>query len=203
MKSEIYITIKNQGRHSTYPYRFELRKKGFEFKKTGKYTGVWKLKAKNSADVDEIKRFAQRAKLSCIIEYPEERRSSDYRRNFFTVNKGLLNKGRYYHCAYCGRIFKKENITVDHLFSIKGIQKDSVTARLNKKILSKLDIQNINDPPNLVPACQRCNSRKGSKGGLWILRGIVGKYPLIWVFRWVLRAFLFCVCCYFVIQFLS
>ena len=41
-----------------------------------------------------------------------------------------------------------------------------------KRISAKLLVpKGVNDISNLAPACRRCNRRKGSKGGLWIIRG--------------------------------
>ena len=47
-------------------------------------------------------------------------------------------------------------------------------------------ISDINDVKNLVPSCEKCNSKKGSKMGLWLIRGDIGKHFGIWLFWWSL-----------------
>lgn len=170
---------------------------GFVFHRTGKYTSAWQKKTENPSEAERCKAFANARKLVCVIEFPQERRSSDYRQQFFLANTGLFHKGRYYQCAYCGKIIPRDRITVDHLISVKGTQK----SRMYKALLHKLKITDINDTKNLVPACQHCNSKKGSKGGLWILRGIIGKSFALWVFRWAICIILIAFCVVFAICF--
>jgi hypothetical protein len=45
-------------------------------------------------------------------------------------------------------------------------------------------IKNINDIENLVAACHHCNSSKGSKMGFWLIRGMLGRHPVFWLFFW-------------------
>lgn len=195
MQPKVFITIANNGRDSTYPYRMQLKQMGFSFHRTGKYSGVWKKKTDNESDIESSRKFAAERNLACLVEYPEDRRSADYRQQLFRTNAGLCHKGTYYQCVYCGRIFQKDRITVDHLFSVRGTQKSS----FYKKLLQKIGITNINDPKNLVPACQHCNSKKGSKGGIWIIRGLVGKSSMVWAIRWLIRFALFVLCIAFLI----
>lgn len=169
---------------------------GFMFRRTGKYTGVWQKKTEDPSDAEACKDFAEANKLLCLIEYPQERRSADYRQQFFRTNMGLYHKGKHYQCAYCGRIFPKDQITVDHLLAVKGAQRSAII----KGLLRKLGITDINDPKNLVPACRHCNSQKGSKGGIWILRGLLGKYFALWVVRWIARIVIVALCAYFAIR---
>lgn len=169
---------------------------GFTFRCTGKYTGVWQKKTEDPSDAEICKAFAETRKLLCLIEYPQERRSADYRQRFFRTNMGLRHKGNHYQCAYCGRIFPKDQITVDHLFAVKGVQR----SKIMKWLLHKLKITDVNDPKNLVPACRHCNSQKGSKGGIWILRGLIGKSFALWVVRWIARIVIVALCAYFAIR---
>lgn len=41
-------------------------------------------------------------------------------------------------------------------------------------------INDINDTRNLVPACRKCNSRKGANTGIWIIRGLIGRHFGFW-----------------------
>ena len=62
------------------------------------------------------------------------------------------------------------------------------------------NIKNINSVKNLVPACERCNKRKGHKMGAWIIRGFLGKHFLFWVVIWILRLIILIIFIYLVIQ---
>jgi len=48
-------------------------------------------------------------------------------------------------------------------------------------------ISGANDAKNLVAACRRCNSKKGTKMGLWIVRGFLGRSELLWKIRKLAR----------------
>ena len=66
-----------------------------------------------------------------------------YREDYFKAHEGvkLLGKrGTYYRCVFCGGMFTKSEITVDH------------------KIAKRLG--GTDDIWNLQPACRPCNSRK-------------------------------------------
>lgn len=106
-------------------------------------------------------------------------RSANYRCNFFKVNKGLRGRRKHYHCSYCGKIKKKDDITVDHLIPVNKVLKGR-HKRFWKMVLRFNGINDINDTRNLVPACRKCNSRKGTNTGIWILRGLVGRHFGFW-----------------------
>lgn len=106
-------------------------------------------------------------------------RSTTYRQEFFKHNKGFL-KGKLYHCSYCGKLCKAKNITVDHLIPIRKAQKK----KFWRFWLKRKGITDVNDVRNLVPACKRCNSRKGSKTNLgWLLLGTLGKHYIFFAIR--------------------
>lgn len=87
-------------------------------------------------------------------------RSSSYRNEFLSAVPPVRGK---YRCVYCGRRVRPEKMQVDHVVAVH---------RAQKGILAKLLVpKGVNDISNLVPACWGCNRRKGSKGGLWIIRG--------------------------------
>lgn len=112
-------------------------------------------------------------------------RSTDYRKNFFKNNSGLFGSDKY-QCVYCGKIRDKKKIQVDHHIPVHKVKKFGLG-----RILMKIkNINNINSTKNLVPACQKCNQRKGSKMGLWLIKGIVGKHFSWWIFVWLLRLLL-------------
>ena len=100
-------------------------------------------------------------------------RSHNYRDNYFKQNSGLAIFGRaVYFCPYCGKAMSnKSKIAIDHIHSIRKVQ---YTKRLRERFKHKAD--GVNDLSNLVACCKRCNSRKGKKGGLWVVRGRYGMY---------------------------
>lgn len=123
-------------------------------------------------------------------------RSTNYRYNFFRVNKGINGHRRYYHCSYCGRIKKKDNITVDHLIPVNKVVKGKCR-NFWRGVLQVNGVKDINDIRNLVPACRKCNSRKSANTGMWILRGIIGKHFGFWcVWKPIKLAILVAIICY-------
>ena len=109
-------------------------------------------------------------------------RSDDYRRNFLKYNKGVFGSGNY-HCSYCGKILSHKKMFVDHLIPIHKVKRFGFA-----RILMWIEgISDVNDVRNLVPACKKCNSKKSSKMGFWLLRGEWGRNIWSWI---VLRAFI-------------
>ena len=145
--------------------------------------------------VQKIKYYCQSQHLHFKISNPLGNRNSDYRRIFFIYNKPQMF-GKYYICAYCGRLRTKDRLTVDHIYPIG---KSSKSLKYQKK-LQKKGIKNINDPKNLIGACKACNARKSAKTGFWIIRAKVGKSKYLWYLRWVLRFILILFLIYFVVN---
>lgn len=108
-------------------------------------------------------------------------RSSDYRKVFFRTYPPIF--GDKYFCAYCGRLYKKNWISIDHLYPVAKVRSNTKL----KEHLKKIGASSVNDPKNLVPACLRCNQSKGTKTGLWILKGKIGRHQRLWIVRWVIR----------------
>ena len=108
-------------------------------------------------------------------------RRTDYRRRFFSENTGDI--GGKYICAYCGKWLKKDKVVVDHLYPVKNASK---SVEYQKK-LRRHGIRKINDNKNLVASCDKCNRKKGTKGGLWILRGKIGRHRAVWFIRYFIR----------------
>ncbi|WP_449135447.1 hypothetical protein [Senegalimassilia anaerobia] len=66
---------------------------------------------------------------------------------------------------------------VDHLVPVAAAQK----SRVARQILASIGAESVNDAPNLVPSCHACNARKGSKTGLWLIRGVLGAHRSYWI----------------------
>lgn len=108
-------------------------------------------------------------------------RSRDYRKKFFDENPPIFKN--YYICAYCGRILKKKDVTVDHIISIRKAQKSKVL----QFILRLVRINDINDTKNLTASCERCNKKKGQKLSLsYVIRGILGRKSWYWIIYYLL-----------------
>ena len=116
----------------------------------------------------------KRIKFRCY----EERwsRSSNYRTVF------LKTFGPPYKCRYCRKGLNKDTLVVDHIVPVEKTKKN-INARM---ILYIQGIDNVNDIRNLAPACHRCNKLKGERMGIWVLRGVLGKYKVYWIFRRIL-----------------
>lgn len=115
-------------------------------------------------------------------------RSNNYRKEFFKHNEPIL--GKYYVCAYCGKPCSSQKITVDHIMPIAKVRNrkgffNNIKAGMYRKILKLFTIDNINDKKNLVPACKRCNSKKGAKAGLWLIKGLLGRHLTYWIVHWL------------------
>lgn len=168
MAYERYIATMKKGRGAA---KFDqARYPGFAYKRTGKYAYHWEA----TLGADELREAAKLAKQDGFvlratpIEYT---RSSGYRKEFLAADPGP------HRCRYCRRKLDDNTLTVDHLVSV-GSAKQSWFARW---MLRAAGAANVNDVKNLVPACGRCNRRKAAKGGLWILRGVLGRYRAYWV----------------------
>ena len=121
-------------------------------------------------------------------------RSTNYRQTFFSNNKPFI-KDRYF-CAYCGKLVKKRDITIDHLFPIDAVKK-SFYSRLKMRMKGFND---INDVRILVPACLSCNQRKSNKTGLWILKGKIGRSNTLWIIRKIFKVVILCFIGFMILQ---
>lgn len=163
----MYLEITN-GRNSTYKYRDMLHNDGFSYEKN-----KWLITGDKEI-LKSLRRRYKRKGLKCYLYDESLVRSNDYRKTFFSKNKGFyMFHKRYYRCAYCGKIVKKECITVDHIIPIHLSQRKK-SIRLLMKIFN---IKNINEYKNLTPSCKKCNSKKGSKiSTKYIYEGQTGKF---------------------------
>lgn len=173
------------GKKKTINYKNELKSLGLSFKKTGKYSGYWYTD--DDSRQRELLKFCNKRKLTIEREEEKYTRSSDYRTQFFKHNKGYKHDGKTYHCAYCGKKIKKDELEVDHVVAIDAV-KNHILARL---FIFLLGIHNINDTKNLVASCKKCNRKKSNKQGLWVLRGYLGRHIWFWrIFRFLIFIFI-------------
>lgn len=186
--SEVKVTngtllrIKSDGKHRTFYQRHTLHDMGYTF--SGEMQ-EW-VKQSTGNDIQLAQAFCRRYGFHLVIDLPQYRRSSNYRQEFFIAHPGV-GKSEHYFCSYCGCLLCKEKITVDHLISVNAAQK----SRFAEWILHRLGIKNVNDAKNLVPSCRRCNQQKGTKSGVWLIRGLIGRHAWFWLIFW--PTFLFCV----------
>lgn len=111
-------------------------------------------------------------------------RGSSCRYDFLRKHKGLFRSG-IYCCSYCGKLITKRGLQVDHCVPVDKAVKGGFIRhyiRIMGIFSSDINKKGINGSWNLVAACGKCNGRKKAKGGLWIIRGIIGRYlfPIIW-----------------------
>mgnify|MGYP003314656917 CR=1 FL=1 len=162
------------GQKKTYHFRRELRKMGFRFQNEPDKCWYSEVEASELVALED---WCFKRRLE--IETPYSKRSADYRKAFFEANTPNAGRSRYF-CAYCGLPMRKDRITVDHLIAVKRAQQ----SRFYLNLLRKWGCDSVNDVRNLVPSCGRCNSRKGTKAGVWVLRGKLGRRAWFWVVKW-------------------
>lgn len=181
------VKIKN-GRKNTAVYKKKLRQMGFSWKSTSKNNGYWEKNCEDH-EIRSIERFCRRKGLEAVVYVKNYSRGDHYRKTFFDANKGLFGNGNYYWCAYCGRIFSRKNITVDHLIPVNKVLQGKEKEKYRRK-LRLHGITDVNQAENLVAACRSCNLKKSTKTGIWVLRGRMGRHGWLWVIRWTVRTVL-------------
>ena len=124
-----------------------------------------------------IRLFCRRNHARFYYDDPRWTRNTDYRNAFFRANAPLY--GHTYRCVYCGRKKRQEDITIDHVYPVAKV---SSSMRLQKKLMRR-GINSVNSTKNLVPACMKCNMRKGTHMGIWIFRAKIGKSEALWKMR--------------------
>lgn len=133
------------------------------------------------ADIKKLARLQKRGELTYYIDNHFSVRGNKYREVFFRNYKPVI--GDLYFCAYCGKLIRKKNITIDHIYPVGRVRK---SMSLQRK-LKRRGIETVNDPRNLTPSCAKCNGHKAAKGGLWVMRGKLGQHQWIWAVRHILR----------------
>lgn len=165
------------GQQNTYRYKRELRNFGLQYGERA-WFGTMPQK-----EAERIARFSKPRGLTCRVYDSFSERSANYRRNFFYDTKPVI--GNLYFCAYCGKLVPRRKITVDHVIPVYAAQ----TSRKWRRRLEKAGCSSVNDPGNLVAACEHCNKSKGSKTSLlWLVRAKIGRNNILWILRWFVRA---------------
>jgi 5-methylcytosine-specific restriction endonuclease McrA len=177
-----YIPIAVQSKRYIEEQKFRyLLKKGLKY--YGKEDDLITLKGEvTKKQYSKLLTYCIKHRLKCKIDNGYGDRSEDYRIAFRGHTRPFLDDK--YICAYCGRLFPWNEITVDHLYPVDAAGR---SLRVQRKLLA-MGCTDVNDIKNLVPACRSCNSRKGKKINGYILRGRIGRHPSVWVFRYILRA---------------
>ena len=163
------VVLVKKGRSMPGKYSRRLKRLGLRFE-----NGTWS--AKSPPNWRRIRRFCERHGLTYVETKSQYVRSGSYRGVFFTHEKGDRGNGKVYHCAYCGRRLKRDDVTVDHVIPVSSAQK----TRSGRAAMAFWGITNVNDPANLVAACEKCNSRKADRSGLWVIRGFLGRSIWFW-----------------------
>lgn len=174
-----YVRISN-GRKPIYNSRFELAENGFEFNKRSNNNSFYEKKMTED-EAAGWEKWGKIKKLRIDVIPEQYMRSTDYRKTFFSSNEPAVPA--YYRCAYCGKKILYKDTTVDHIFPINQLCYSEKVRRQ----AARHGISGANDEYNLVAACRRCNSRKGTKMGFWIIRGFLGKSEFLWRIRKGLR----------------
>lgn len=181
-KSKKYKIVITNGRKTTYNFRDVLYDNDFRYSKTD---SAWILTIYcNSEQKKYYKKLSKKCGLSISFIDTNTIRSNDYRLNFFNYYDGIFHK-KIYACAYCGHIHKKDNITIDHIVPVHKAQNSMLCRFYLRHVVGT---SNVNDVHNLAPACSKCNSSKGSKTGLWIVRGSTGKFFSSYITRKIIEA---------------
>lgn len=163
----------SDGKHRTYDYRKELRELGLNFKRTDSGGYWW---TDDDSRQRELLNFCNKRKLIIVQEDSRYTRSANYRTEFIRHNKGYKGNRTMYHCAYCGRKIKKDEMQVDHLIAVNKVKKHI----LPRLFMHLCGIHNVNDTKNLVASCSRCNQRKSDNQGFWLVRGFFGRSIWFW-----------------------
>lgn len=121
--------------------------------------------------------WAKKYHLECHVVEMKYTRSADYRGDYFKNNTPTV--AARYRCVYCGKKLKYKDVTIDHLYPVNKMMYRQTTRDAAKVF----GIDGVNDPKNLVAACRKCNSKKGTKMGVWILRGMIGRHEGFWMMR--------------------
>lgn len=107
-------------------------------------------------------------------------RSKDYRKNYLKKHKGFFG---IYTCAYCGCLVPKGVMEVDHIFPVHKA-KEELLGMAYVLLASSLFLhakEGVNGVWNTCSACHYCNHLKSAKGGLWVVRGYLGRiiFPIL------------------------
>lgn len=166
-----YQMIADSGRKSTYTRRRQLAGSGYQYDSQKK---KWS-KPVSPEEIKDESHFLKRLGLRAVCKDLSNSRSADYRKKYFNSHNPDIF-GRYYHCAYCGKILSKDRATIDHIIPVgKAISSGKV-----RRSMRRHGINNVNDTKNLTVACAQCNRRKAARTGYWVPLGFLGSSPWFW-----------------------
>lgn len=192
-----YVVRVSDGRNKIYYNRQKLYDLGFRFNKRAKEGESFYEKKCQENEAYAMEKFSKLNGLDCTLIPAEYTRSSDYRKEFFKIQKPV--KEAVYRCAYCGRKYTYKDIQVDHIFPVNGLSYCNKT----RQRAARYGIKNANDQKNLCCACKKCNSKKGTKLGSWVIRGFLGKKEWLWKIRIAARFIIAGAIMFFVIYLLK
>lgn len=162
------VEIRKDRRSAAFDYR---RYPGFRYVRTGSRSRTYHWEAiVGEETLAEVRAKAKADRFEVRAVPVEYTRSSSCRRRFLEATEGP------YRCRYCNRELGDREVKVDHVVSVGYAQRSAIA----RGLLHLIGASDVNDLANLAPACARCNDRKGDKGGLWLLRGFLGRYRAWW-----------------------
>ncbi len=151
--------------NNTYKYRRRLYRLGLRYA-----NGKWQTTTSDDRLIKKIAKYCRKHNLYCECIPENYVRSGTYRREFLGSYKKY--RGRYFRCAYCGKMLVSKEMTVDHIIPVDKAQHSKSVRRLMKFS----GISNVNDIRNLTPACRKCNKRKSASVNLrCYARGMAGR----------------------------
>lgn len=187
-----YVVRVSDGTNEIYYYRKKLYDMGLRFNKRAAKGESFYEKKCEEYEAHAIEKFAECNGLKCVLIPEQYTRSDNYRKEFFKTQKPVNNA--LYRCAYCGRKFTFQQIQVDHIFPVNGL---SYSKSVRKRAMD-FGITEANDMKNLCCACKSCNTKKGTKLGMWVIRGFLGRHEAYWKIRHIAKAIMIWLCIMFV-----
>ena len=146
---------------------------------------VYEGSIKSSWAVTSLKRLCRQNKVKFEINNDFGKRSTTYRAEYFKHNKPIYKK--FYRCVYCGRLLSRKKITVDHIYPVKKVNESTYY----QDKLKRIGADSVNDFRNLVSACFRCNAKKSSKTGWWIIKAKIGSMKYYWLVVHIIEFIIF------------
>ena len=168
------IKVKAHTRH--FPFR-----KYPMFKQQSLYTYVARGLSKEEAKAIQRKMWIRGYRAYVYEERWD--RSNNYRKIYMKQHPD-----KTFRCVYCGRVFPRDSITIDHVIPIDA----STTSKLMRGWMKVCGYTGADDDSNLVPACYFCNHvKRNSKSVYWSVRAFLGKHITWWVLVWTVRILFF------------
>ena len=83
---------------------------------------------------------------------------------------------------------------IKRVLPVAKVKKNKNHARL---LLKLKGIEDVNDLKNLVASCDKCNSTKRDKMGVWLIKAWIGKYDFYWKIKPIVTLIFWGVVCYY------